>query len=231
MNELQENINLASNSISLGYIDGLKILLLAFVAGHLLRLIYKKYSTTFSSKNSFGNTILIVTISVAALIAVVKSSLALSLGLVGALSVVRFRTAVKEPYNLAFLLLSVCIGIAIGASQFVFAMMTFAVSAICIFLLYNLSSAKGNRSNDKTIDLDTIIVRLPPNSDVEAIYKTIELNSLYYSIQSFDQTNGEDITATFKIKFRDLNGFNSLRKSIMSNNEKASLTFLNSPSY
>ena len=47
-----------------------------------------------------------VSISVAALIAVVKSSLALSLGLVGALSVVRFRTAIKEPYNLSFLLLS-----------------------------------------------------------------------------------------------------------------------------
>ena len=153
MNEFQDsiqNINLASNSISLSYIDGLQILVFAFIAGHLLRYIYKKYSTTFSSKNGFGNTIVIVTISVAALIAVVKSSLALSLGLVGALSVVRFRTAVKEPYNLAFLLLSVCIGIAIGASQFVFAAMTIAVSTICIYLLYNFSSSKGNRSNDQS---------------------------------------------------------------------------------
>ena len=66
-----------------------------------------------SSKSGFGNAILLVTISTASLIAIVKSSLALSLGLVGALSVVRFRTAVKEPYNLAFILFAICAGISI----------------------------------------------------------------------------------------------------------------------
>ena len=95
VNEQLLNSNLSSDILRLSFIDGLTIVLLALLAGYILRFVYKKYSTTFSSKNSYGNTILLITISVASLIAVVKSSLALSLGLVGALSVVRFRTAVK----------------------------------------------------------------------------------------------------------------------------------------
>ena len=75
--------------------------------GLLIRQVFYRYSNSMSSRRGFGNTLLMVTISTASLIAVVKSSLALSLGLVGALSVVRFRTAVKEPYNLAFILFSI----------------------------------------------------------------------------------------------------------------------------
>ena len=96
--------NIARESIYLGFFESFKILLLALAAGIFIRFLYKKFSTSYSSKDDYGNTILIITISVASLIAVVKSSLALSLGLVGALSVVRFRTAVKEPINLGFLL-------------------------------------------------------------------------------------------------------------------------------
>ena len=110
VNEQLLNSNLSSDILRLSFIDGLTILLLALLAGYILRFVYKKYSTTFSSKNSYGNTILLITISVASLIAAVKSSLALSLGLVGT-SVVRFRTAVKELCDLSFLLLSICVGI------------------------------------------------------------------------------------------------------------------------
>ena len=85
----------------------------------MIRFIFIKYSNSLSSKKGFGNTILLVMISTASLIAVVKSSLALSLGLVGALSVIRFRSAIKEPYNLAFILFAICISIAIGAHSLV----------------------------------------------------------------------------------------------------------------
>ena len=117
---ISENIgNISSESIYLGFFEGFKILLLAFAAGLFIRYIYKKYSTNYSSKDDYGNTILIITLRVASLIAVVKSSLALSLGLVGALSVVRFRTAVKEPTNLGFLLFSICVGITIEHHNFI----------------------------------------------------------------------------------------------------------------
>ena len=67
--------------------------------------------------NSYLISALLV-LSVFVITKVISNNIALSLGLVGALSVVRFRTAVKEPYNLAFLLFAICIGISIGANDF-----------------------------------------------------------------------------------------------------------------
>ena len=71
-------------------------------------------------------------------ITIVKSSLALSLGLVGALSVIRFRTAVKEPYNLGFLLFAICIAISIGASQFIFTILISIFGTLAMTLLASL---------------------------------------------------------------------------------------------
>tara|TARA_Y200000002_G_scaffold360764_1_gene346282 strand:+ start:160 stop:423 length:264 start_codon:yes stop_codon:yes gene_type:complete len=86
------------------------------ILGFLLRYIFQKYSTTYSSRVSFGNTILMVTLSVFALIAGVKFSLVFLLRLVGALSVTRFRIAVKEACDLDFLLWSIFVSTSFGAS-------------------------------------------------------------------------------------------------------------------
>ena len=199
------------------------------MAGYILRFVYKKYSTTFSSKNSYGNTILLITISVASLIAVVKSSLALSLGLVGALSVVRFRTAVKEPYNLSFLLLSICVGIGVGASQYMFAFMTLIIGTISVYILYSYSGTKSSSSNDKSINLDTLVISLKPNSDLKNLYKLVENRSLYYALTSLEEIPNEKITTTIRIKFRNLDNFNSLRKDIIETFDNPEILFLNSP--
>mgnify|MGYP005729823505 FL=1 len=223
------NTNLSTDIIRLSFIDGLTILLLALLAGYILRFVYKKYSTTFSSKNSYGNTILLITISVASLIAVVKSSLALSLGLVGALSVVRFRTAVKEPYNLSFLLLSICVGIGVGASQYMFAFMTLIIGTISVYILYSYSGTKSSSSNDKSINLDTLVISLKPNSDLKNLYKLVENRSLYYALTSLEEIPNEKITTTIRIKFRNLDNFNSLRKDIIETFDNPEILFLNSP--
>ena len=122
-------------STSLTIREGITILLIALLYGLYLRFLYFKFAITFSSKVSFGNTLLIVIVSVASLVAVVKASLALSLGLVGALSVIRFRTAVKEPLNLSFILLAISLAIAIGASQYLF---TFLIAVVGIYVFIYL---------------------------------------------------------------------------------------------
>ena len=229
VNEQLLNSNLSSDILRLSFIDGLTILLLALLAGYILRFVYKKYSTTFSSKNSYGNTLLLRTISVASLIAVVKSSLALSLGLVGALSVVRFRTAVKEPYNLSFLLLSICVGIGVGASQYMFAFMTLIIGTISVYILYSYSGTKSSSSNDKSINIDTLVISLKPNSDLKNLYKLVENRSLYYALTSLEEIPNEKITTTIRIKFRNLDNFNSLRKDIIETFDNPEILFLNSP--
>ncbi len=70
--------------------------------GYLLKVFYVRFSTSISEKDNFSNLFIFLTIIITLIITIVKSSLALSLGLVGALSIVRFRTAIKEPTDLIF---------------------------------------------------------------------------------------------------------------------------------
>ena len=70
-----------------------------------------------SNRESFGNIFILLSVITMIVITIVKSSLALSLGLVGALSIIRFRTAIKEPEELAYLFLSIALGLGFGANQ------------------------------------------------------------------------------------------------------------------
>ena len=230
---IQDNlVDISRESIYMGFFEGCKILILAFAAGLFIRSIYKKFSTSYSSKDDYGNTILIITISVAALIAVVKSSLALSLGLVGALSVVRFRTAVKEPINLGFLLFSICVGITIGASQLLFGLITIVFGSLSIILIYFKSGVKSRNSIQTESSIDTISITLPDNSDLNLLTNLILEESQFFEIQTLEDSSEKSIlNLIVKIKFKNLNSLDNLRIKLKSNFDKSEILFFNSPIY
>lgn len=97
------------------------LLLLNLGIGVLLSLVvswhFGRFGSTLSNREEFSHVFPFVLLTTVLIITVVKSSLALSLGLVGALSIVRFRTPVKEPEELAYLFLSIAIGLGLGANQ------------------------------------------------------------------------------------------------------------------
>jgi cell division protein FtsW (lipid II flippase) len=78
---------------------------------------YTNYGRSLSNRAKFAQTLPVLALVTVLIISVVKSSLALSLGLVGALSIVRFRTAIKEPEELVFLFIAIAIGLGLGADQ------------------------------------------------------------------------------------------------------------------
>ncbi len=90
------------------------------VFGVLISLIYRHYSRSIMGGRQILSSILPLTIMICVIISVVKSSLALSLGLVGALSIVRFRTPIKDPEDLIFLFLAIVAGLGFGANQNVY---------------------------------------------------------------------------------------------------------------
>lgn len=92
-------------------------LLLGGCAALYVRLLYQKFSAAASDTDSITRVFPLLLMVTTAVIAVVKSSLALSLGLVGALSIVRFRAAIKDPEELVYLFLCIAIGLALGAEQ------------------------------------------------------------------------------------------------------------------
>ena len=100
---------------SISLFDMLLALIMAFLLGLFLFFIYKKSYSGVMYSASFGVTLLVMTLITTLLIMAVTSNVVLSLGMVGALSIVRFRTAVKESMDIAFLFWAIAIGIVLAA--------------------------------------------------------------------------------------------------------------------
>jgi len=83
----------------------------------ILRWHFERYGSTLSNRSEFAQVFPLLVLTTVLIITVVKSSLALSLGLVGALSIVRFRTPIKEPEELAYLFIAIAMGLGLGADQ------------------------------------------------------------------------------------------------------------------
>ena len=104
--------------------------LLAF----FVKLLYQRFSNSISNRENFSSIFIPLTISTALVISVVKSSLALSLGLVGALSIVRFRAAIKDPEELVYLFFCIAIGLTLGADRW-----HEAFAGVFVFTLFVIS--------------------------------------------------------------------------------------------
>ena len=115
------------NIIDLGF-----NLILAAALAHILAVFYVRYGASLSNRRDFGNNFLMITMTTLLIITIIKSSLALSLGLIGALSIVRFRAAIKEPEELTFLFLAIAVGLGLGAQQ---RTVTITAFAIILFVL------------------------------------------------------------------------------------------------
>jgi len=115
------------------------ILCMALVS--LVGWFYKKYSRSLGGKSHVGSILPLIGLTVFMVITVVKSSLALSLGLVGALSIVRFRTPIKEPEELGYLFLTIAIGLGFGAG---FELITIIVTLAILSYLYVTSNSNNS---------------------------------------------------------------------------------------
>ncbi len=104
-----------SNVNSFSTLDVLLALGLSFVLGLFIFAIYKKTYSGVMYSDSFGVSLIAMSMITSLVILAVTSNVVLSLGMVGALSIVRFRTAIKEPMDIAFLFWSIAVGIVLGA--------------------------------------------------------------------------------------------------------------------
>ena len=122
-----ENLNIDQTPLSLNSL--LVNLAVGLIVSILIKTHYRKYGSTITNIEEFSNIFPFIVLTTILIISVVKSSLALSLGLVGALSIVRFRTPIKEPEELAYLFICIASGLGFGANQTV-------LTLIAILFLY-----------------------------------------------------------------------------------------------
>ena len=222
MQDITSFLKISSN-IPITLIESFLILLFSSISGIIIRYFFLKFGDSMSSKIGFGNSILISTVSVAGLIAIVKSSLALSLGLVGALSVIRFRTAVKEPYNLAFILFSFCVAIAIGASYFRFAF--FLLVTGCLIVYYLSKKSKKIYAEDSLGGLDNISVELPAGANLNDIYMIFEKYLTKFFIKAISEKKDGSICLTIKASINDMDSLEQIRKEIRTKYSENSFAF------
>lgn len=128
------------NITSVSVIDMAMALILAFGLGLFIFFVYKKTFTGVMYSSSFGVTLIAMTMITTVVILAVTSNVVLSLGMVGALSIVRFRTAIKEPLDIAFLFWSLTAGITLAAGMMILAIAGSIAIGIVLLLFVNKKS-------------------------------------------------------------------------------------------
>jgi uncharacterized membrane protein YhiD involved in acid resistance len=125
------------NVTSVSILDMAIALVLAFGLGMLIFLVYKKTFAGVMYSSSFGVTLVALTMITTLVILAVTSNVVLSLGMVGALSIVRFRTAIKEPLDIAFLFWSIAVGIVLAAGMIPLAVIGSVVIGVMLLVFVN----------------------------------------------------------------------------------------------
>ena len=128
------------NVTSVSLLDMGVALVLAFLLGLFIFMIYKKTFSGVMYSSSFGVTLVALTMITTLVILAVTSNVVLSLGMVGALSIVRFRTAIKEPLDIAFLFWSIAVGIVLAAGMIPLAVIGSVVIGLMLLVFANKKS-------------------------------------------------------------------------------------------
>jgi len=126
---------------SFSILDMVIALVLAFVIGLFIFLVYKKTFRGVMYSENFGVSLVAMTLITTLIILAVTSNVVLSLGMVGALSIVRFRSAIKEPLDIAFVFWSISIGIVLGAGLIPLAVFGSVFIGIILLLFVNKKSS------------------------------------------------------------------------------------------
>ena len=145
------------NITGISMLDMIIALTLAFLLGLFIFFIYKKSYSGVMYSASFGVTLIALSLITTLLILAVVSNVVLSLGMVGALSIVRFRTAIKEPMDIAFLFWAIAVGIVLAAGLIPLAVFGSIFIGVVLIVF----------SKKKTVDSPYILVVHCENRDME----------------------------------------------------------------
>lgn len=131
------------NVASVSIVDMLIALALAFGLGMFIFLVYKKTYSGVMYSSGFAVTLVAMTMITTLVILAVTSNVVLSLGMVGALSIVRFRAAIKEPLDIAFLFWSIAVGIVLAAGMIPLAVIGSVIIGVILLVFVNRKSYRN----------------------------------------------------------------------------------------
>ena len=189
-----------------------------------LRFHFKRFGSTLSNREEFAQVFPFILLTTILIITVVKSSLALSLGLVGALSIVRFRTPIKEPEELAYLFMAIAMGLGLGANQTL-------PTVVASLVILGVMAGIGRYSKD--VGASNIFLSIDwrnegeeqPNSYLENTNQIINKHTINSDLRRFDVREGS-IEATYFLDIASNDNLNALVEELQKAFPKAGMTFL-----
>ena len=167
-----------------------------------------KVSRSLNDKEHFSEIFVPLAIITTLVITVVKFSLALSLGLVGALSIVRFRAAIKEPEELVYLFFVIGIGLANGANQFLIASIA-TIITVTILYLRKIYLDKNNSNNISESSTNILQIQVTKEmEDMEGVINSLKKDVKYLNLKSFSaEKDLKQYNFWFDINSKDLSIF------------------------
>ncbi|MBN2148409.1 MAG: DUF4956 domain-containing protein [Anaerolineales bacterium] len=195
-------------------------LLLAVLTSFILSRVYIYWGGSLSNRRKFAANFMLVTITTTFIILVVRSSVALSLGLVGALSIIRFRAAIKEPEELAYLFFAISLGIGLGDNQRMVTLVTLAVVVIIIGL------ARLLRQTQADINLHlTVASRGTEKITMQQVIEVLALHTDKLRLLRYDETP-EALEISFVVEFRHISNLSQARSALQELSPALQISFL-----
>lgn len=121
-------------------LESIFTLIFAIMIGIVIYFVYKKTFKGVVYSSSFNMSLLLMTVITSVIILTISSNVVLSLGMVGALSIIRFRTVIKDPIDIMYLFWAISMGIIVGAKQYLFALISMAAIAVLCIIMSRMKS-------------------------------------------------------------------------------------------
>ena len=210
MPDVANTLPVSINEIGLSLLVGLFL-------GLVLRYHFMYFGSSLVNRRDIGDILPFIVLIIILVISIVKSSLALSLGLVGALSIVRFRTPIKEPEELAYLFMAIAIGLGLGAGQVPATIVATVIILLSMAIfskfhkdqksqnLYLSLQWKKKEKADDVKEISNLISKTVDSCDIRRVDSSNGMMHLIYyvNIKSVDEAN--DMIKMLESKYSDIN--------------------------
>jgi len=221
MTDLNSTISLPEISLDTLFWNFLLCVFLSFI----LCWHFNVHSKKRYLRRDLGLVLPVICLTTLLVISVVKSSLALSLGLVGALSIVRFRTPIKEPEELAYIFLSIAIGLALGADQREVAALSLVIILTVISMIDRLKPKYSTSDANLMLNLEVSST----DATTESVLAMLQSISPETNVRRIDQ-NHQNLSVTALLKIKDADSIHQFSKDFQEKFPDGSFSFIDDSS-
>ena len=197
-------------------------LFLSGILALILRLFYIKYGSSLSNRRAFSNNFIMMAMTTMLIITLIKTSLALSLGLIGALSIVRFRAAIKDPEELSYLFIAIAIGLGFGANKQLITIIAFVSILAFVRVKGFFSSGKDGWDQDMYLSVKTSV---DSQLNLDRMNVILTENCSHHSVKRMDKTDVL-IDIFFLVEFNTRESLDKIESKLRNIDKTIKVSFL-----